>query len=69
MDDWEDEFIPTDIKSRVLQFDPDSDEREGYAADLYADNHEIKLHHTMSHAGLNDSGLLSGCLYKDEDDA
>ncbi len=69
MDDWQDEFIPTSIKSCVLLYDPDSDERERYSADLNADNHENELHHSMSDAWLNDSGLLSGCLYTDIDDA
>ncbi len=69
MDDWDDEFIPAGIKSRVLHCDPDSNEREGYATDLNADNHKNELHHAMSDAGLNDSGLLSGCLYTDADDA
>ncbi len=67
MDDWEDEFIPTDIKSRVLQYDPHSDEKEEYAADLNADNNENKLHYTMSNTWLNDFDVISGCLYTDAD--
>ncbi len=32
---------------------------------LGIDNHENELHHIISYVKLNDSGLLSGCLYTD----
>lgn len=69
LDNWEDEFVPTGIVNRVLRCDPDSEEREGYAANLESDNYENELHSAVNDAGLNDSGLLSGCLYTDADDA
>ncbi len=69
LDNWDDEFILTGIKSRVLQCDPNLDKREGYAAELGINNHENELYHAMSYVGLNDLGLLSGCLYIDIDDS
>lgn len=37
-------------------------------ADLETENFENDLHYVVSNTGINDSGLLSGCLYTDVDD-
>ena len=63
---WEDELIPAGLSNRVLQCDEDQQERE---ADLSTDNYENDLHHAVNDAGIDDSGILSGCLYTDADDA
>lgn len=65
LDGWNEEFVPVGISSRVLKYDPSHEEREGYAANFDSDNYENKLHHALGTGGLNDSGILSGCLYTD----
>lgn len=40
LDNWDNKFVPTGIMSCVLQYDADSDERKGYAANLEIDNSE-----------------------------
>ncbi len=60
--------MPAGISSRVLQCDEDTQEREGYVADLETENFENDLHHAVNNAGISNSGLLSGCLYTDADD-
>lgn len=51
-DDWDDKFIPTSIKSRVLQYNPNMNKREEYTAKLNSHNHKSKLYHTISVVGL-----------------
>lgn len=60
-----DEFIPQGIFSRVVTMDQDHSEREGYGADLSANNDENNLHHAIESAGMNNTGLLSGCISTD----
>ncbi len=60
--------MPAGISSRVLQCDEDTQEREGYVADLETENLENDLHYAVSNAGISDSGLLSGCFYTNTDD-
>ncbi len=67
-DTWKGEFIPAGISSRVLQYDEDIQEREGYVADLETENFENDLYHAMNNAGISESGLLSSCLYTNADD-
>lgn len=67
-DTWEGKFIPAGISSRVLQYDDDIQEKEGYAANLETDNFENNLHYAVNSAGISDSSVLSGCLYTDTDD-
>lgn len=40
-------------------------EREGYGANLAENNEENDLHHAIGSAGINESGILSGCIYTD----
>lgn len=68
IDSWEDEFIPVGIETRVLQYNTDHQEREGYVANLSTDNYENVLHHAVDDAELNDDRILSGRLYTDADD-
>ena len=68
LENWEDEFVPAGIADRVLQCGSDFAEREGYTMNLESDNYENDLHHAVEDAGLDDSGILSGCLYTDADD-
>lgn len=63
IDDWEDEFIFSNVKSYLLQYDLDLDERDEYTANLNPNNYKNKLYHKMNNVGLNNSGLLSGCSY------
>ncbi len=42
-----------------------SSEREGYGANLAENNEENNLHHAIGSAGINESGILSGCIYTD----
>ena len=65
---WEDESVPAGIASRVLRCGSDFAEREGYAADLKSENNENDLHHAVENIGLDDSGILCGCLYTDAHD-
>lgn len=37
-------------------------------ADLHTDNFENEFYHVIDSAGLNDTGILSGCLYTDGND-
>ncbi len=67
-DIWEGEFVPASISSTVLQCNEDTQEREDYVANLERENFENDLHHTVSNAGISESGLLSGWLYIDTDD-
>ncbi|MCJ1347504.1 hypothetical protein MMC31_005729 [Peltigera leucophlebia] len=59
------EFIPEGISSRIVTMDQDHTEREGYAANLSPHNDENDLHHAVHDAGLDHTGLLSGCIYMD----
>ncbi len=60
-----DEFILESISSRVVIMENDISEREGYEVDLSKNNDENNLHYTIGSAGINESGILSGCIYTD----
>ncbi len=64
-----DEFIPEGISSRVVSMNQDSKEREGYAADFNTSNDENDLHHVLGTAGMENTGLSSGCIYTDVNEA
>ncbi|MCJ1349551.1 hypothetical protein MMC31_007792 [Peltigera leucophlebia] len=59
------EFIPKGISSRIVVIENDSSERKGYGADLVENNDENDLHHAIEAAGINESGILSACIYTD----
>lgn len=64
-----DEFIPEGISSRVVIINQDSGEREGYGANLDTNNDENNLQHALGTAGIENTGLLSGCIYTDVNEA
>lgn len=64
-----DEFIPEGISSRVVSMNQDPEEREGYAAGLNTSNDENDLHHALGTAGMENTGLSSGCIYTDVNEA
>lgn len=68
IDTWKGEYVPANISNKVLQCDENRQEREGYVADLETENFENDLHYVVSNTGINDSGLLSNCLYTNLDD-
>ncbi len=59
------EFISGGISSRVIVMKNDSSERKGFEANLAENNEENNLHHVIGSAGINESGILSGCIYTD----
>ncbi len=61
--------MPVDIASNILQCKPDLSKREDYAVNLESDNFKNVLHQVVDAAGLDDAGCLSGCLYRDADNA
>lgn len=65
LETWRDEFVPIEISERVLQCGSDHTEKQGYAADLEAENLEDDFQASIATAGLDSSGLLGGCLYTD----
>ncbi len=60
-----DEFISKSILSRVVVIEDDSSERKGYGANLAENNEENDLHHAIGSGDINESGILSGCIYTD----
>ncbi len=60
-----DKFIPEGISSRVILMENDSSEREGYGANLVENNKENNLHHVIGSVDINESGILSVCIYTD----
>ncbi len=60
-----DEFISESISSRVIVIENDSSERKGYGAKLAENNEENDVHQAIGSAGINESGILSGCIYTD----
>lgn len=65
---WEDEFIPQGITDHLVLCDPDSQEREGYAASLRDDNFENNLDAAIAETEIEADQLHSGCVYSDIDD-
>ncbi len=60
-----DEFISKGISSRVVIMENDISKREGYGVDLSKNNNKNDLHHAIGSASINESGILSGCIYID----
>ncbi len=60
-----DEFIPEGISSRIVSMNQDSEESEGYAANLNTSNDENDLHYLLGTARIKNTGLSSGCIYTD----
>ncbi len=58
-----DEFIPEGISSRVVIIENDVSKRKGCGVDLSKNNDENDLHHVIGSAGINESGILSSCIY------
>ena len=65
IDTWQEEFVLANGLSRVLEYDEDIQEREGYITDLEVGNFENNLYHAANNIRIGNSGLLSGCLYID----
>ncbi len=64
-----DEYIPEGISSRVVSMNQDSEKREGYAVDLNSSNDENDLHHVLETTEIENTGLSSGCIYTDVNEA
>lgn len=60
-----DEFVSKSISSRVVIIEDDCSERKNYGRNLAENNEENNLHSTIGSAGMNESGILSGCIYTD----
>lgn len=60
-----DEFISKDISSRVDIKKDDSSERKSYKTNLVKNNEKNNLYHTIGSAGINESRILSSCIYID----
>lgn len=60
-----DKFILNQIVSRIVTIDQDPSKRERYRTNLEANNNENNLHHSIGSASINDSGILSSCIYID----
>ncbi len=58
-----DEFIPESISLSVIVMENDSSERKGYGANFAENNEKNDLYHTIGSAGINESEILSGCIY------
>ncbi len=58
-----DEFILEGISSRVIVMEDDSSERKGYEVNLVENNEENDLYHAIRSIGINESGILSSCIY------
>lgn len=65
---WKDKFIPQEITDHLVLCDPDSQEREGYAASLRDDNFENDLDVAIAETKIEADQLHSGCVYSDIDD-
>ena len=64
-----DKFIFKKISSRIVIKNQDSEKRKGYGANLDTNNDENNLQHALGTAGIEDSGLLSGCIYTNVNEA
>ncbi len=64
-----DESIPEGISSRIVSMNQDSKEHEGYAADLNISNNENDLYHALRTARIENTGLSSGCIYTNINEA
>jgi len=63
LDSWADSFIPKDLEESIVYSASDHKEREGYAADIEADNCENDLQEALDDQM---SGPIStGCVYSD----
>lgn len=61
---WKNKFLPVGITSNVLQYKCNLSKQKGYAINLASMNFENKLYQVFDITGLDDSGCLSGYLYK-----
>lgn len=57
--------MPIKIVNCVLQYDPNSQERERYNANLKTNNYKHKLCYVIDNVELDNSEILSCCLYTD----
>ncbi len=58
-------FILEGISSRVIVIKNNSSKRKGYGANLAKNNEKNNLHHIIETVGINELGILSGCIYID----
>jgi hypothetical protein len=67
LDSWADSFIPRDLEDSVIHCENDHKEREGYAANIEAENCENDLQQVLDNEA---SDLISsGCVYTDVNSA
>jgi hypothetical protein len=60
---WEDSFIPRDLEESIVHSESDHDEREGYATNLRAGNHENDFQEALD--GQSSAPISTGCVYTD----
>jgi hypothetical protein len=60
---WEESFIPRDLEDSIVHSDNDHDEREGYAANLRAGNHENDFQEALDRQ--TSAPISTGCVYTD----
>lgn len=64
-----DGFISEGISSRVIIINQDSRERERYGTNLDINNDKNNLQHALGMVGIENTSLLSGCIYNNVDKA
>jgi hypothetical protein len=67
LDSWADSFIPCDLEDSVIHCENDHMEREGYAANIEAENCENDLQQALGDEALD--LISSGCVYTDVNSA
>ena len=68
INEWNNEFVSFKLIDRIVQCESDSTEKNEYAANLINDNHENDFHHAISEIDVDQSELLSSCVYTDVND-
>ena len=68
IDEWDNEFVSSELVDRIVQCESDSTEKDEYAANLINDNHENDFHHAISEVDFDQFKLLSSCVYTDVND-
>ena len=63
LDLWADNFIPSDLENSIVQSQDDSEEREGYVADIGIENCENDMQEALDDQSTD--SISTGCVYSD----
>jgi len=63
LDSWADSFIPSDLENSIVQGQDDSEEREGYVADIGIENCENDMQEALDDQPTDP--ISTGCVYSD----